>query len=255
MPAPDTSVTGAPIWTDLLTSDPERARAFYCDLFGWEVVDPGPDYGGYVNFTRGGALVGGCMGSAGHDAPGDLWTVYFQTADARATTATAEAAGAQVPVPPTDILDLGVMVVLGVADDAATGLWQPRAHAGFGVIDEVGAPGWFELHTRRYDDAVGFCRDVLGWDAHVAADEPGFRYTTLGEGEAQRAGIMDASQFMAAGEPGRWYVYFRVADADATLAAVKDLGGTVLVPAEDTPYGRLATAADPSGAVFKLMER
>jgi hypothetical protein len=26
------------------------------------------------------------------------------------------------------------------------------------------------------------------------------------------------------------------------------------VPAEDTPYGRLATAADPTGAVFKFVQ-
>ncbi len=32
-----------------------------------------------------------------------------------------------------------------------------------------------------------------------------------------------------------------------------DLGGSVLMPAEDTPYGRLAAAADPTGARFKLV--
>ena len=31
------------------------------------------------------------------------------------------------------------------------------------------------------------------------------------------------------------------------------LGGEVLMGAEETPYGRLATAADPTGAVFKLV--
>jgi len=33
---------------------------------------------------------------------------------------------------------------------------------------------------------------------------------------------------------------------------VKDLGGQVILAAEDTPYGRLATASDPTGGVFKL---
>ncbi|MCA1691816.1 MAG: VOC family protein, partial [Actinobacteria bacterium] len=36
-------------------------------------------------------------------------------------------------------------------------------------------------------------------------------------------------------------------------ARVVDLGGSMLVPAEDTPYGRLATAVDPTGAQFKLV--
>ena len=32
-----------------------------------------------------------------------------------------------------------------------------------------------------------------------------------------------------------------------------ELGGKVTQPAEDTPYGRLAQAADPTGTAFKLM--
>jgi hypothetical protein len=48
-------------------------------------------------------------------------------------------------------------------------------------------------------------------------------------------------------------VYFGAADTDATLAAITRLGGSVLSPAQDTPYGRLAEAADPTGARFKLV--
>jgi hypothetical protein len=48
-------------------------------------------------------------------------------------------------------------------------------------------------------------------------------------------------------------VYFGVEDTDAALAKVVDLGGSILMAAEDTPYGRLAAAADPTGARFKLV--
>ena len=33
----------------------------------------------------------------------------------------------------------------------------------------------------------------------------------------------------------------------------EELGGSIVVPAKDTPYGRLATATDPTGAEFKLV--
>jgi predicted enzyme related to lactoylglutathione lyase len=49
-------------------------------------------------------------------------------------------------------------------------------------------------------------------------------------------------------------VYFHVDNADKTLAQITDLGGAVVQPAEDTPYGRLATASDPTGALFKLRQ-
>jgi predicted enzyme related to lactoylglutathione lyase len=48
-------------------------------------------------------------------------------------------------------------------------------------------------------------------------------------------------------------VYFGVEDTDAALVKIVDLGGSVLMAAEDTPYGRLAAVADPTGAQFKLV--
>jgi predicted enzyme related to lactoylglutathione lyase len=50
-------------------------------------------------------------------------------------------------------------------------------------------------------------------------------------------------------------VYFKVADVDATLAQIHKRGGTTVQPAEDTPYGRLAAATDPTGALFRLVAR
>jgi uncharacterized protein len=133
------------------------------------------------------------------------------------------------------------------------GAWQPNEVKGFEVTGEPGTPTWFELHTGSYGDAISFYRDVFGWDTHVAGDTADFRYTTLGEGDDARAGIMDATAFLPDGVPAHWSVYFRVDDADAALASTVALGGSVLRPAEDTPYGRLAQAADPLGTSFKLI--
>ena len=38
------------------------------------------------------------------------------------------------------------------------------------------------------------------------------------------------------------------------LARAVELGGAVVQPAEETPYGRLATLTDATGATFKLVE-
>jgi predicted enzyme related to lactoylglutathione lyase len=145
------------------------------------------------------------------------------------------------------------MAIVADAGHAVVGMWQPGEHAGFGRLAEPGTPGWFELHTRDFDKSVEFYRTVFGWDTHVASDEPDFRYTTLGEGDAARAGIMDAGSMLPSGVPPHWVVYFSVASTDEALARIGELGGRTIVPPEDTPYGRLATAADPMGAVFRLV--
>jgi predicted enzyme related to lactoylglutathione lyase len=249
----DRAPAGAPCWIELMTSQPERSRQFYAELFGWTVDDPGPEYGGYQNFLRDGVPVAGSMRNDGASGAPDGWSIYLATEDAAATAEAATGNGGAVVLPPMPVMELGTMAIVSDAGGAVVGLWQPGLHQGFGVWDEPGTPGWFELHTRDYDATVEFYRKVFGWDTHVAADEPGFRYTTLGGPDDQLAGIMDASAFLPEGVPAHWSVYFRVADTDAALARAADLGGAILVPAEDTPYGRLAQATDPTGAMFKLV--
>jgi predicted enzyme related to lactoylglutathione lyase len=236
-----------------MTSDPARSRAFYGELFGWTSEEAGAEYGGYVSFQKGGVPVAGGMSNDHDPAKTNAWSVYLASDDAKATVDAAVANGGQVVVSPMDVTDLGTMAFVLDAGQAAVGIWQPGVHQGFGVLAEPGAPAWFELHTRDYDATVRFYREVFGWDTHVAGDTPDFRYTTLGSGDGQQAGIMDASGFLPEGAPASWSVYFGVEDTDISLAKVVDLGGQVVRPAEDTPYGRLAQAADPNGATFKLV--
>jgi predicted enzyme related to lactoylglutathione lyase len=253
VPKRDVAPLGAPCWIDLFTSDPDRSRAFYGELFGWDSEAAGEEFGGYINFSKDGALVAGAMKNDGSSGSPDVWSIYLATKDAQASVDAAVANGGQVVVPPMQIADIGTMAVVTDVGGAAIGLWQPGTHQGFGVIDEPGTPGWFELHTRDYDKVVAFYRNAFGWDTHTAADEPGFRYTTKGEGENGQAGIYDAGASLPDGVPAFWSVYFRVEDTDASLANVLELGGVIHDPAQDTPYGRLATAGDPTGATFKLV--
>jgi hypothetical protein len=253
VPQRDVAPNGAPCWIELFTSDTDTDRAFYSELFGWTSESAGEEYGGYINFSKDGVPVAGCMHNDGQAGMPNLWSVYLATDDAEKTVAAAAAHGGEVVVPAMQVMELGTMAVLADAGQAAIGAWQPSLHKGFGVIAEPGAPAWFELHTRDYDASVQFYQDVFKWDTHVEGDTPDFKYTTLGQGEGALAGIMDASSFLPEGVPAHWSVYFAAEDTDAALAKVTRLGGSIVTAAEDTPYGRLATAADPTGAVFKLV--
>ena len=254
MPSRDTAPIGAPCWVDLFSSDTAKARAFYEQLFGWTSEEAGPEYGGYINFAKDGVGVAGCMHNDGTQGAPDVWTIYLATDDAQKTADAAVANGGVIHVAPMDVGDIGVMGLVTDAGNAAIGLWQPKEFQGFGVLAEPNTPAWFELHTRDYDASVAFYRDVFRWDTHAMGDTPEFRYTTLGEGEEAAAGIMDATAFLPEGVPAHWSVYFGTTDTDASLARVTELGGSVLMGAEDTPYGRLATVADPTGAMFKLVQ-
>lgn len=251
MPTRESAPVGAPCWVDLASSDVERSRAFYTELFGWESQEPNADFGGYSNFTKDGVLVAGLAGPS-DEAP-NVWTVYLASDDAAATAAAAAEHGGTVVAPAMALADLGSLAFLADAGGAHVGVWQPGTHKGFGILGEDGTPAWFELHTGAYNETLDFYREVFGWDTHTAAEGPELNYTTLGKDEAALAGVMDASAFLPEGVPASWGIYFQAADVDATVAKAVQLGATVTQGPDDTPYGRLVVLTDPTAATFKLM--
>ncbi len=247
MPTP-TLIVGAPCWIDLYSSDPDKASAFYGELFGWTAQPPQEGFGEYFVYTKDGKAVAGCMRNDGSMGYPDAWGIHLMTDDVQRVANEAPTNGGSVEMGPMDVAENGSSAMIKDPGGSIVGAWQPNQQKGFELTGEAGAPAWFELHTGQYDKAVSFYREVFGWDTHAMSDTPEFRYTTLGEGEGQLAGIMDDKE-----EPSGWNVYFEVADVDAALERVKELGGTIIAPAEDTPYGRLARAADPTGTAFRLV--
>lgn len=240
---------GAPIWVDLMTSDRDASVAFYTSLFGWAAGEQNPEFGGYSNFKIAGEGVAGVMAAQDGDQP-DAWTVYLNVADAAAAVSAAEAAGATVIVPAMPVGDLGVMAVVVDPGGSAIGMWQPGEHRG-GVVATTGAPCHFELHTDAYDAVLPFYRDVFGWTLSEQPGPPDFRYTLYEIADGESAGVMDASIFPPEAPRG-WTVYFASDDVEAALERTVELGGTISIPAETTPYGVLAEAFDSTGARFKL---
>ncbi len=252
MPTRDPARKGTPCWFDLSTSDPDRSRAFYGELFGWtsEVAE---EFGGYINFQLDGQGVAGGMANDGSMGP-DGWSVYLATDDITKVAEAAASAGGTVVMPPQEVGDLGTMAFINDVGGAIVGAWQAGAHVGFTTVDEPGAPSWFELHTRDFDATLAFYRDVFGHDMKMAADEPGFRYAIVHHGDDEVAGIMDAGAFLPEGVPAHWSVYLYVDDAAAAVAKAEELGGSVVFGPDETPYGTLVTIVDPTGALIKLRQ-
>jgi predicted enzyme related to lactoylglutathione lyase len=54
--------------------------------------------------------------------------------------------------------------------------------------------------------------------------------------------------------PPHWKTHFSVEDCDGTEARIVPEGGEVLVSAYEMSHGRVAVAADPTGAVFMICQ-
>jgi predicted enzyme related to lactoylglutathione lyase len=100
---------GAFAWSELSTSDVDKAAAFYAKLFGWEAQKF--EEMDYTVFNNEGAGIGGAMKSPMEGMP-SYWLVYFEVADTDATAAQARDRGGNVMVEPTDIPTVGRFSVL-----------------------------------------------------------------------------------------------------------------------------------------------
>lgn len=102
----DSSLPGAPSWSECLTNDVARATAFYTELFGWSAeVKPMPGLD-YTVFNHGGADIAGMMPVPHTDIP-PHWGTYFTVKDADEAARVAEGLGGQLFVPPMDIPGIG----------------------------------------------------------------------------------------------------------------------------------------------------
>ena len=117
--------TGAPIWNELITDNPESALAFYEAVVGLthSTVEMGPGQQ-YTLLKVGGTDVGGCMEPPMQGVP-NQWHVYFAVDDADATATKAAEGGGQVMVEPFDIPSVGRCAVLADPQGAVFSALKP----------------------------------------------------------------------------------------------------------------------------------
>jgi predicted enzyme related to lactoylglutathione lyase len=237
---------GTPCWVDL-GADVQQAATFYRALFGWQVEQLQPPEMGYWGCTLDGRRVAG-LGTKQDDSQPSAWTTYLGTDDADDTVARVKAAGGQVLVEPMDIAEEGRMAIAVDPAGAVFGIWQSGRHTGVEVANELGAITWNENMTGDFEGNQKFYADVFGYSYDDMSAE-GFQYATMSVGGSVVGGIGKAD-----GHP-HWMTYFAVENTDATVAKVQELGGTVVTPAKDTPYGRMATVTDDQGTTFSVMDQ
>ena len=115
----------------------------------------------------------------------------------------------------------------------------------------AGTPCWIDYGAADLDAAKAFYTELFGWSYTGGDPEFGGYLNATVNGE-QAAGLgpqMDPS------DPPRWTTYFATDDATASVARIRDAGGTVIVePMEVGPMGTMVVALDPQGNPFGLWQ-
>ncbi len=239
---------GTPCWADLAVPDLAAATTFYSDVLGWTVVDPGPEYGGYLIAQVDGHAAAG-IGPQQQPGPAS-WTLYFASDDADATAAAVAEAGGTVLLPPGDVGPLGRMFIAADPTGAVFGAWQAGNHIGAGLVNEPGGMAWEDLRTADPDAAREFFGKVFGLQYSPMEGAPPEYMLFARSADPRPMGGIGPHMGPDSTLPPHWVVYFMVPDADAAQERALAGGGALATPGFESPFGRMVGLTDPFGALF-----
>jgi len=266
--APTTSSTSGPnpsgdfIWYELMTTDPEGAKAFYDAVVGWTVSEGAPEFNGYRMIGRAdGGMAGGVLPLTDemqqHGAR-PTWLGYLNVEDVDQTVASVERAGGRVQMPATDIPNVGRIAMVADPQGAQFYVMKPIPPAGREKqASDVFSPdqpqrvAWNELSTSDPAAARAFYGEQFGWvsDDFMDMGEMG-QYRFLDHHGTRIGALCSVMQ----GQPPKWRYYIRVPSISAAKATAEEKGGTIAMGPHQVPGGDwIVIGVDPQGAEFALV--
>jgi predicted enzyme related to lactoylglutathione lyase len=114
----------------------------------------------------------------------------------------------------------------------------------------TGAIVWYELLSTDPKGSLAFYPEVVGWKTEPFGTE---NYTMFVGSQGPLGGVAQLpEQAQKMGAPTYWQANIQVANVDATVEKVKQLGGQIYVLETVPTVGRFAVIADPQGAVVAV---
>ena len=249
-------LSGKLVWADLVTTDPDAARRFYGELFGWTFKSVGSGQGEYALAHLDGAAIGGIVRRAnrGAERSQPRWIPFMSTRDVSATERTVSRAGGKTLVATRTLPARGTLALFADPEGAIFGALDSASGDPGDYLPEVGDWIWAQLLSRDADKAASFYAGLAGYVPVEAGTSAQSRSRLLTSDGYARASILQIPPGHAELRPD-WLLYVRVADVRKAAASAQRLGGRVLLGVNPELYqGRVAVIADPSGAPVGLLQ-
>lgn len=264
--APATKSRGNPqgdfIWYELMTPDPEGAKAFYDAVVGWRIGPGVEEYQGYRMIGRSdGGNAGGVLpitDEMRERGARPTWLGYLSVDDVDRTVKAAEAQGGKVLMPPMGIPNVGRTALITDPQGAPFYVMKPTPPADKpDAKSDVFSPteqqrvSWNELSTSDPAAARSFYGEQFGWtsDDFMPMGEMG-EYRFWKQNGVQIGAVCG---LMGESRP-KWRYYFRVPSIAKAKEAVEHGGGTVTHGPHEVPGGdHIVIGIDPQGAEFSLV--
>jgi predicted enzyme related to lactoylglutathione lyase len=253
---------GSFIWYELMTTEPDGAKAFYDAVVGWNVETQSQFPNGYRMIGRSdGGFAGGLLPLTDemqqHGAL-PMWLGYINVEDTDATVTSIEQAGGKALMPAFDIPDVGRVAMVTDPQGAPFYIMKPtppandpNAQSDLFSPTEQQRVGWNELNTSDPAAARRFYTGQFGWDDKNFMDMGEMGEYRFLDHDGTRIGALCG--VMPGGQP-KWRYYFRVPSIGAAKATAEQHGGTIHMGPHQVPTGDfIVIGSDPQGAEFALV--
>lgn len=250
------------IWYELMTNDPDGAKAFYDEVVGWKIDSQSQFPNGYRMIGRSdGKYAGGILPLTDdmrqHGAR-PTWLGYVHVADVDRTSADIEQDGGKILMK-HDIPDVGRVAM--VTDPMGSPFYimkpippanDPSAKSDVFSTNQAQHVRWNELSTTDQDRAVNFYSRHFGWTQEGEMDMGEFgKYRFI---QANGVGIGAVMRKPPQLPVSLWTYYFGVEDINRAAAAVTAGGGQIMHGPMEIPGGEFSlNGMDPQGAPFGLV--
>jgi predicted enzyme related to lactoylglutathione lyase len=254
---------GSFIWYELMTPDPDGAKAFYDAVVGWNVETQSQFPNGYRMIGRSdGGFAGGVLPLTDemqqHGAR-PTWLGYIYVPDVDASVGSIERTGGKALMPAFDVPNVGRVAMITDPQGAPFYIMKPTPPAGdpngksdVFSIDQAQRVRWNELATSDPDAGLDFYRREFGWGQEGEMDmgEMG-KYRFIQSNGVNIGAIMRKPAQLPV---SLWTYYVGVDDIDRAVDAIKAGGGQIFNGPMEIPGGEFAlNAMDPQGASFGLV--
>ncbi|MFM5884668.1 MAG: VOC family protein [Novosphingobium sp.] len=256
------TLQGSWIWYELMTPDPDGAKAFYDAVVGWTLVPGTPQTNGYGFIANAdGGMTGGVLTLSDemiqHGAR-PSWLGYIGVDDVDAAVSSIEAAGGKVLMPANDVPMAGRIAMVADCCGAPFYVMTPTPPPGggestaFSAQPNPGRCGWNELLAGNQAEAVAFYTGQFGWALPGAMDMgPMGTYQFIAHDDVQVGAIMTRPPEVPA---AMWCHYFWVDSIAAAQGRVTANGGQVINGPHEVPGPLwIIQGVDPQGALFSLV--
>lgn len=254
---------GGWIWYELMTADPEGAKAFYEPIVGWDMTTGHGDTNDYGFLTApDGAMVGGLLRlteeMTSHGAR-PCWIGYLSVPDVDGEVSAIEAAGGKCLMAARDVEMAGRIAMVADPGGAPFYVMAPKPAEGqegessaFQADSNLGHCGWNELMAADPAREIAFYTTRFGWSLLEPMDMGEYgKYQFVAHEDITTGAIMG---LMSGPAVPMWNHYFWVPSIAEAKGRIDAGGAQVVNGPMEVPGGSwIVQGVDPQGAFFSLV--